>query len=102
VHPAPVRGTPQPAVELGYREVQGCVEVLGARLGPDDRASRDDGDLHALALVRLARVALVEQLHISTHQLLVVPFNLAQLVGDVSPIVIGNLHVAALDDNVHS
>jgi len=44
----------------------------------------------------------VEQFHVRTHQLLVVAFDLAQLVGDMLPIVIGNLYVAALDDNVHS
>jgi hypothetical protein len=44
----------------------------------------------------------VEELHVGPDQFLVVSLDLAQLVGDVFPIMIGNLHVAALDDNVHS
>jgi hypothetical protein len=97
-----VGGATQPAVELVDGAVEGGVEVLGTGLGPDHRSSRHNGDLDTLAPVGLARVALVEQLHISPDQFLVVSFDLAQLVGDVFPVVIGNLYVAALDDNVHS
>ena len=46
--------------------------------------------------------AFMEQLDVDSDQFLVVPFDLAQFVGDVFPVVSGNLYVAALDDNVHS
>jgi hypothetical protein len=44
----------------------------------------------------------MEQLHVGPDQFLIVTLDLAQLVGDVLPVMIGNLYVAALDDNVHS
>jgi hypothetical protein len=44
----------------------------------------------------------VEELHVDADQFLVVPFDFAQFVGDMFPIVRGNLYVAALDDNVLS
>jgi len=44
----------------------------------------------------------VKQFDVCSHQLLVVTLDLADLVGDVLAIVVGNLYVAALDDNVHS
>src|SRR5689334_1770798 len=95
VHPAPVGGAPQPAVELGYGAVQGCVEVFGTSLGANDRALRHDSDLDTLAVVGLAWIAFVEQFDVGSNQLLVITLDLAQLLGDVFPIVVGNLYVAA-------
>jgi hypothetical protein len=102
VHPAAVRGAAEAGVEFAERTIECGVKIFGTCLGPDDRPSGGDGDLDTLAAVRLARITLVEELHVDPDQFLVVPFDLAQLVGDMFPIVSGNLYVAALDDNVHS
>jgi hypothetical protein len=92
----------QPGVELADGTVQSAVEILRASLGPDHRASRHDGDLDALAVLGLAWVSFVVELYVGPDELLVVPLDLAQLVGDVLPVVIGDFDVPALDDNVHS
>jgi hypothetical protein len=97
-----IGGAPQPCVKLADRAVEGGVEVLRTGLGADHGASSHDGDLDTLAVVDLPGIAFVEQLNVGPDQLLVVAFDLAQFVGDMFPIVIGNLYVAALDDNVHS
>jgi hypothetical protein len=44
----------------------------------------------------------VEELHVNSDQLLVVALDLRQFVCDMFPVMVGNLYVAALDDNVHS
>jgi len=44
----------------------------------------------------------VEELHVDAHDLLVVPLDLAQLVGDVLAVVIGHFDIATLDNDVHA
>jgi hypothetical protein len=60
VHPPAVGGAAQSGVELGDRDVERGVEVGGAGFGADHRAAGHAGDLYTLAVVRLARVALME------------------------------------------
>ena len=84
------------------RHVQGAVEVGGAGLRADHRATRVARDLDALAVIGLSRIALVKQLDVDADELVVVTLDLRQLVGDMLPVMIGHLDVAALDDDVHS
>jgi hypothetical protein len=60
VYPAAVGAAAQPPFELGDRDVQGAVEVASAGFGPDHGPTREAGDLDALAVVGLTRVAFVE------------------------------------------
>jgi hypothetical protein len=102
MHTAPVSGSAEAGVQLADRTIESGVEVFGARFGSHHGASGRHGDLDALTDVGLAWIAFVEKLHVHSDEFLVVPFDFAQLVGNVFPIMIGNLYVAALDDNVHS
>jgi hypothetical protein len=102
VHPPPVRGPAQPGVELVDRLVQGAVEVARTRLGADHRTAGDAGDLDALAVVRLAGIALVLQFDAHLDELLIVAFDLLELLRYVHSIMVGYLDVATLDDNVHA
>jgi hypothetical protein len=44
----------------------------------------------------------VEQLHTDLYDLVVIPLDLVQFLGDMHPVMVGNLDVATLDDDVHS
>ena len=73
-----------------------------ARLGPHHGSAGETGDLYALTVVGLARVALVEQLDVEANELVVVPLDLVELLGDVHSVVVGHLDVTTLDDDVHA
>jgi hypothetical protein len=101
VHAATVRDPAQPCVELRDGVVERGVEVPGTRLGTHDRPAGRTGYLDPLAVVGLARIALVGQLDVDSNQLFVVPFDLAQFLGDMLPVMLRDLNVAALDQDVH-
>jgi hypothetical protein len=44
----------------------------------------------------------MEEFHVHTDDLPVVPFDLAQLVADMRAVVIRHLDIAALDNDVHA
>ena len=72
---APVPQPPQPCLQLGQRAVERRIAVVGRRFRPDDRATRPDRQLDALAPVGLARVALGGDLHIDSVRSAVQPLD---------------------------
>ena len=102
VYPPAIGAAAQARLQPRDRHVERTVEVAGTGLCAYDRAARDTGDLQALAVVGLARVAFMEQFDVDPDQLAVVPFDLAQLVGDVRSVMVGHLDVSALDNDVHA
>ena len=99
---APVVGAPHSGLELGDRRVQRGVEVLRARLGPRDGSAAPTSDLDTLAVLQLAAVALMKQLHLQPDDLVVVALQPLDLLGDVHPEMLGDLDVPAGHDNLHS
>src|SRR5918999_1838011 len=71
-----------------------ATHAAGRGLGADDRSPGEAGDLHPLAAVGLARILLVEELDIDADDLIVIALDLAELVADQHPIVVGHLDVA--------
>jgi hypothetical protein len=102
VYPAPVRGPPEPPVDLADCAVQRAVEVTGGSFSADDRAPRVAGDLNALAVVGLSRIAFVEQFDVDADQFSVIALDLEELLADVLPVMIRNFDIAALDNDVHA
>src|SRR5690606_16088353 len=96
VHPA------KPALQLPDRGVERRVEVACSCLGTNDRALALAGDLDALAGLGLPGIGLVVELHVVADDLSVVTLQSGHLPRDVVPIMLGNLHIATLDDDVHS
>src|SRR4051794_29018030 len=90
-------------VQLAGREVEGGVEVGRAGLGADDRTLAAERDLHALAVVGLAGVLLVEELHVDAQdlQLAVEPVERGEFVPDVLSKMLGDFDVAATDHDLH-
>ena len=103
VHPAAVGRAAQAVVELGGGQVERRVEVGAVGLGTDDGALAAEGDLHALAVGGLARVLLVEELHVHAQdlQLAVEPVELTDLVLDVLAVVLGDFDVTTTDHDLH-
>jgi hypothetical protein len=103
VHAAAVGRAAQAVVELGGGHVERRVEVGAVGLGPDDGTLSAEGDLHALAVGRLARVLLVEELHVHPQdlQLAVEAVDLTDLVLDVLAVVLGDFDVTTTDDDLH-
>jgi hypothetical protein len=100
--PPAVGGPAQSGIQPGDRYVERRVKVACACLGAYDRAARYAGDLYALAVVGLTRVAFMEQLDIDADDLLVIPLDLGKLVGDVLTVVVRNFDITTLDNNVHA
>src|ERR1700728_696458 len=98
---APVRGPPEPGLELGEGEVEGRVPVLRGRFGPDRGAPRSDRQLHPFPSVRLSRMALVGDLHVNPDHLLVKLGELRELGGGVLTETRRDGDVASPDDNFH-
>ena len=44
----------------------------------------------------------MKKLNIDADELLVVPLDLVQLVGDMLAVMVGNFDIAAFDDDVHA
>ena len=95
-------GTAHPCFELGDGRVERGVEVLGTRFRPGDDEATATGDLYPLAVLELPTVALVEKFHLQCDDLVVVPFQSGDLVGDVLPEMIRDLDITAGDDDLHS
>src|SRR6185312_9217358 len=100
VDAAPVGGLPEAPLEPVGREVEGLVEVLGARFAADHRAAGPAGDLDVLAAAVLSWVLLVMEFDVGPNDLAVVAFEFAQLLRDVLPVVIRHHDVAASDDDL--
>ena len=100
--PAPVVRAPQPGLELGHRRVERRVEVLGAGLGTADQSAAAAGQLDALAVLELAAVAFMEQLHLQSDDLVVVAFQASDLLGDMDPEMFRDLDVPAGDNDLHA
>ena len=60
------------------------------------------GDLDSLAVLHLPAVPLVEQLDLEPDDLVVVPLQPLDLLGDVHPEMLRDLDVPAGDDDLHS
>ena len=104
MHPTAIGRAAQPVLELAVLgQVERRVEVGAVGLGPDDRALAAQRDLHALAVGRLARVLLVEELHVHAQhlELAVESVELTDLVLDVLAVVLGNFDVATTDHDLH-
>ena len=102
VDAAAVSGLPEPPLEAVGRDVEGLVEVFGARLAADHGAARAAGDLDMLTAAGLPGVLLVMQFDVSANDLLVVAFDLGEFVGDVCAVVIRHDDVATPDDDLHA
>ena len=96
-----VRRPAQPRLELGDRRVQCRVEAVGAGLRADGGPAAGQGDLHPLAGLGLPPVGLVGKFHIHPNDLRVITFAAVQLLRDVHAKMLRNLHISALDDDVH-
>src|SRR5215470_9726254 len=100
--PAAVRRLPEAAFEPIACRVERLVEVLGAGFAAYHRPASTAGDLDVLAAAVLPPVAFVMQLHVGTDDLLVVPFDLPELLGDVYPEMLWDLDVAPVHHHVHA
>ena len=101
VHAAPVGGLAEPPLEALGGQVERLVEVLGAGLAAHDRPAGAAGDLDVLAAAVLARIALVLQLDVRPDDLVVVAFQLGELLTDVCSVMIRDHDVAPADDDLH-
>ena len=103
VHAAAVGRAAEAVVELGGGHVEGRVEVGAVGLGAHDGALSAEGDLHALAVGGLARVLLVEELHVHPQdlELAVETVYLTDLVLDVLAVVLGDFDVTTTDHDLH-
>src|SRR5262249_45493236 len=97
-----VRGLPEGALEPIACRVERLVEVLGAGFAAYHGPASTAGDLDVLAAAVLPPVAFVMQLHVGTDDLLVVPFDLPELLGDVYPEMLWDLDVAPVHHHVHA
>jgi hypothetical protein len=102
VHSTTVGCLTQPALHLLSRNVERPVEVRGAGLASDDWSTGSARYLDMLAAVVLAPIGLVVQFDVSPDDLVVIPFDPEELVGDVLPEVGGHLDVAPANDNIHA
>ena len=96
-----VCGPAQPRLELAERDVEGGELVLGRCLGADDGALAAAGQLHPVGPVGQSRVELLGDLDIDTLERGVESLDLAQLLVGRTPEPFRDLHVTALDDDVH-
>ena len=102
-HPAAVGRAAQAVVELGRGHVEGRVEVGAVGFGAHDRALSAERDLDALAVGRLARVLLVEELHVDPQdlQLAVEAVDLVDLVLDVLAVMLWDFDITTTDHDLH-
>ncbi len=92
----------QPRLQLGHSRVQRGVEVLGACLRSGDRTAPPTRDLDPLTALELASVRLVEELDLHADDLVVVPFQAGDLLGDMDPEMFRDLDVPAGDNDLHA
>jgi hypothetical protein len=59
------------------------------------------GDLHPLTALGLPGIGFVEQLDVVPDGLVVIALDASELVGNVHPVMLGDLHVSTIHDNVH-
>src|SRR3954466_6104065 len=100
VHLAAVLAAAQPALELADSRLERGVEAVRARFAADDGAATPRGDLYVLTVLSLAPVALMVEFDVEEVDGAVKSFQAGQFLGDVNAEVIGNLDVAALDDDL--
>src|SRR6516165_11354416 len=100
-HLAAVRGPAKPGFEFGEGESERRVPVVRGGLGPDRRAAGQDGQLDALAAIRLPRVAFLGDLHIDPHRLLVKLLELGELGGGMLTETRRDGYVASAHNNFH-
>ena len=100
MHLAAVLAPPQPVLEFADRRLEGGVEAVGARLAPHDRSAAPRGDLHVLTVLALAPIALMVEFDVEEVDGAVESFDASEFLGDVDAEVVGDLDVAALDDDL--
>ena len=101
VHAPSVGGSLHLARHLVQRQVEGGHLVVGRRLGADDRALREGGQLHVHGAVVLSGVGFAVDLHVDPHDPVVVLLELRQLLRAVGPEALLDLAVPAGDHNFH-
>ena len=100
VHLAAVLAPPQPVLEFADRRFEGGVEAVGAGLASHYRSAAPRGDLHVLTVLALAPVALVVEFDIEEVDAAVESLEAREFLRDVDAEVVGDLDVAALDDDL--
>src|SRR5690606_24330331 len=98
---AAVTGSAETLEQFARGEVEGSVTVGGLRLRADDRTAVAHGDLHPLADLRQARVALVRELYLDPLRPRGELRDLGQLAFHVGAEAVRDLGVTALDDDLH-
>ena len=97
---APVLATPQPVLEFADGRFECGIETVGAGLASDDGPAASRGDLDVLAVLPLATVAFVVEFDVEQVDGPIEALQARQLLCDVEAEVVGNLDVAALDDDL--
>ena len=90
----------QPLLESGVGDVERRVLVVGHGLGTDHRTTTHAGELHLEGAVGLARVVLLAHLDVDATEVDAEPVDTVELVRHVVPEPLGNLDVAAADDDL--
>jgi len=76
---APVPRPPQACFQFGKRAIERHIPIVRRRFRADDRATRPDRQLNALAPVGLTRITLGGNLHVDPDRSAVQPFDLGEL-----------------------
>ena len=96
VHLLPVLAAAQPAFQLVHGGLERSVETVRTALAADNRPLAGvRGDLHMLGVLALTPVVLVGEFDVEAMDGVVDPLGPGEFLGDVDPVVIGDLDVAA-------
>ena len=100
MHLAAVLAAPQPVLQFADGRFEGGVEAVRAGFAAHDRTAAPRGDLYVLTVLALAPVALMVEFDIEEVDGAVKSLKTRKFLGDVDAEVVGDLDVAALDDDL--
>jgi hypothetical protein len=102
VDAATIRRLTEFALKTFDRDIECLIEVGGAGLGADHRATYSAGDLYPLADLGLARILLVVEFNVGSEYAVVVALDPSEFLCDVLSVMIGNLNISAPHNNIHA